>query len=226
MHACPSKGRLLKLKEEIGITPYRDYCLHCDSYRSAVEKVGLKYIYNFQGVEKATCSLLIYDPKVFDGRVIIGDDTQIMDRKASDNEYFHRAFHHSLNDGLEYLGTKFGEQEVVEYLTLFADHVYGKLAEDAKTRGLVAIEEKILDTYAQDRAPEAVKTCLENDKLTVEVAWCPALKFLRGDGATITRWYKATTEVVMGRLAKNADFRFTMDSYDPETGAAKYTFSK
>jgi hypothetical protein len=83
MHQCPSKGRLLKLKDEIGITPYHDYCLHCDSYRSAVEKIGLKYIYNFQGIDHAACSMLIYDPEVFDGRVII-DEAGI--------EYNNRAF--------------------------------------------------------------------------------------------------------------------------------------
>ena len=59
MHKCPSKGRLLKLEEEIGITPYHDYCLHCDSYRAAIEKVGLKYLDDFNGIEKAACALLI-----------------------------------------------------------------------------------------------------------------------------------------------------------------------
>ena len=44
MHHCPSKGRLLRLQEETGIIPYHKYCLHCDSYRSAVEKVGLKHL--------------------------------------------------------------------------------------------------------------------------------------------------------------------------------------
>ena len=42
MHHCPSKGRLLALKDEIGIEPYHDYCLHCDMYRLAAEKCGLK----------------------------------------------------------------------------------------------------------------------------------------------------------------------------------------
>ena len=59
MRKCPSKGRLLQLKDEIGITPYHDYCLHCDLYRLAVEKCGLKYIYNFAGTDKASCSMLI-----------------------------------------------------------------------------------------------------------------------------------------------------------------------
>ena len=71
MHYCPSKGRLLKLEEEKGLKPYHDYCLHCDCYRSAVEKVGLRYIFDFSGTDHAACSMLIYDPKVFDGRVIL-----------------------------------------------------------------------------------------------------------------------------------------------------------
>ena len=102
MHHCPSKGRLLQLKDEIGIIPYHDYCLHCDCYRAAVEEAGLKYIYNFAGTDHAACSMLIYDPSIFDGRVIIDSDTLVMDRKAADNEYFHRDFHSSLNMGIEY----------------------------------------------------------------------------------------------------------------------------
>ena len=62
MHKCPSKGKLIELQSKIGLAPYRDYCLHCDGYRAAIEKVGLTYTYNFQGVEKAACSLLITDP--------------------------------------------------------------------------------------------------------------------------------------------------------------------
>ncbi|MBO5071086.1 MAG: hypothetical protein J6C37_12130 [Roseburia sp.] len=71
MHHCPSQGRLLELKEDLGIEPYHDYCLHCDNYRAAIEKVGLKYIYNFNGTEHAACSVLIYDDSIFDGRVLM-----------------------------------------------------------------------------------------------------------------------------------------------------------
>ena len=87
MHHCPSKGRLLELEEKIGIKPYHDYCLHCDSYRMAAEKVGLKYIYNFCGVDHASCSMIIYDPKVFDGRVIIDENTCISLIASQDNRF-------------------------------------------------------------------------------------------------------------------------------------------
>ena len=208
MHWCPSKGRLLKLKDEIGIEPYHDYCLHCDLYRLAAEKCGLKYIYNFTGTDKAACSMLIYDPKVFDGRVIIDEDTLIMDRKASDNEYFHLDFHSSLNMGSHYVGEKFGEAELVEYLTRFTRNVYHPV--------ISAIKEKALDVLTLD---------LSENKLSVKVKECPAVKHLTGTGRKMSPWYVYTTTVVMDVLAKAGGYKFEMISYDPETGAAEYCFT-
>lgn len=224
MHKCPSKGRLLQLKDEIGIVPYHDYCLHCDSYRSAVEKVGMKYIYNFQGVDHAACSMLIYDPKVFDGRIIIDADTQVMDRKASDNEYFHRDFHSSMNMGIHYLGENYGLSAVQEYLTRYTRNVYKPVLFDIKLRGLVALEAKIKDAYEKEKASDAVKTVLDGNTLTVCVDYCPAVRHLRATGRDVSPWYRYTTEVVMTTLSEAGGIDFVMDAYDEQTGAAQYHF--
>lgn len=226
MHACPSKGRLLKLKDEIGITPYHDYCLHCDSYRAAVEKVGLKYIYNFEGTDHAACSMLIYDPKVFDGRVIVDEDTVIMDRKASENEYFHRDFHSSMNMGVHYVGENYGMDAVREYLTKYTRNVYKPVMEDMKVRGLAALEAKIKDTYEKEKASDVLQTVLTEDCLTVQVAECPAVKHLHATGREVSKWYRYTTEIVMEVLAAEGGYTFTMESYDEATGAAAYRFEK
>ncbi len=226
MHHCPSKGRLLKLKDEIGITPYPNYCLHCDSYRAAIEKVGLKYIFNFAGTDHASCSLLIYDPNVFDGRVIIDENTEIMDRRAAENEYFHRDFHSSMNMGIHYVGEKFGIDGVKSYLTRYTNNVYKIIINDMKERGLVALEEKILDTYKKEKALDAVETNLSADatELTVNIKYCPAVKHLKGTGRDVSKWYRYTTEIVMELLANTIDCDFIMESYDDETGAASYRF--
>ncbi len=226
MHTCPSKGRLLKLKDEIGIVPYHDYCLHCDSYRAAVEQVGLGYVYDFKGVDRASCSLLIYNPAVFDGRVIVDEDTEIMDRKASDNEYFHKDFHSSMNMGIHYLGTKYGIDTVREYLTRYTTNVYKNLINDIKSRGLYAIEDKILDTYAKEKAQAAVKISRLDNGLKVEVEYCPAVKHLKATGRDVSVWYRYTTEFVMEELAKSADCEFSMLCYDEDTGAASYEFHR
>lgn len=226
MHSCPSKGRLLKLKDEIGIVPYHDYCLHCDSYRAAVEQIGLGYVYNFKGVDKAACSLLIYNPSVFDGRVIIDEDTEIMDRKASDNEYFHKDFHSSMNMGIDYLGTKYGINAVKEYLVRYTQSVYKTVLEDIKARGLAAIADKIQDTYIKEKASDAVEILCEKDTLKVEVKYCPAVKHLKATGREVSEWYRYTTEIVMETLAQAAGCEFNMSYYDEETGAAEYDFRK
>lgn len=224
MHWCPSKGRLLKLKDEIGIEPYHDYCLHCDLYRLAVEKCGLKYIYNFAGTDKAACSMLIYDPKVFDGRVIIDEDTLVMDRKASDNEYFHLDFHSSLNMGCHYLGEKFGKDELVEYLTRFTKNIYRPVIEAIQEKGLQAIADKITDTYTKEKALDVLTLDLSESKLAVKVTECPAVKHLTNTGRNISPWYVYTTTVVMDVLAQTGDYKFEMLSYDATTGAAEYCF--
>ena len=224
MHRCPSKGRLLALKDSIGITPYPDYCLHCDSYRAAVAEVGLEYVFDFTNTDKAGCSILIYDPKRFDGRVIVDEDTEIMDRRAGDNEYFHPAFHSSLNRGTHYVGEKYGAAVLADYLATYTAHVYAHL--HIEERGLNGIEALIRDTYRKEKAEDAVTLTRDGNTLTVTVAYCPGVRFLRSISAEVSPWYKATTEVVMQTLAKAAGLAFTLCSYDEESGACCYKFSK
>lgn len=226
MHHCPSKGRLLKMKEEIGIEPYHDYCFHCDHYRAAIEEVGLNYTFNFMGIENASCSELITDPKVFDGRIIIDENTEILEIRAAENEYFHPDFHSSLNMGVDYVGEKYGRDVLIDYLTDYTKNAYKPVFDAIKKDGLAAIEAKILDTYEKEKAPDAVKTELVNNTLTVTVTYCPAVKHLLSTGRKVSRWYRYTTETVMGVLAEAAGYKFEMLSYDEATGAANYKFYK
>ena len=224
MHRCPSKGRLLALKESIGITPYPDYCLHCDHYRAAVAEVGLEYVYNFIGTDRAACSILIYDPTRFDGRVIPDADTEVMDRRAGDNEYFHPDFHSSLNRGTRYLGEKFGSEVLEEYLAAYAAHVYAYL--DIEKTGLDGIAALIQDTYKKEKAPDVLTLEKGKGSLTVRVSRCPGVTHLHKIGQEVSPFYVFTTTVVMRELARRAGAQFTLLSYNEETGAAHYTFTK
>lgn len=226
MHHCPSKGRLLELSEKNGLTPYHDYCLHCDSYRSAAEKIGLSYIYDFRGIDRASCSLLIYDPKVFDGRIIADENTQIMDRRASQNEYFHRDFHSSMNMGIDYLGERFGEADVRAFLQQFTRRIYAAVIRSAAEDGLHAIQELIEDTYRREKAEDALELVQDETSLHVTVKYCPAVAFLHSTGREVSKWFRYTTQYVMEELAAQAGFRFEMESYDDQTGAAAYCFTQ
>jgi len=57
MHHCPSKSRLLAFKH---ITPYHDYCRHCDAlYRNILEPLGYEYIPDFSECDQAKCQLTV-----------------------------------------------------------------------------------------------------------------------------------------------------------------------
>ena len=226
MHRCPSKGRLLALREEIGLEPYHDYCLHCDNYRAAVEKAGLRYVYNFAGIDRAACSILIWDPAVFDGRVIVDAGTEIMDRKAAENEYFHRDFHSSMNMGAEYLGTHYGREGIEAFFRRYADRVYARRIGKIRETGIPALREMIADTYRREKAQDAVSFDETEDSLAVTVAYCPAVAHLRATGREVSRWYVYSTSAVMERVAEACGLRFRMEAYDGATGAARYRFER
>lgn len=225
MHYCPSKGRLLQLQEELGIEPYAHYCDHCDYYREALKQGGLEWIRDHTNVDKAQCSSIIIDPRIFKGKMDVDEDTVILEYTSGELEYFHPDFHSSMNMGAEYLGITYGETAVKDYLTQYTRAVYRKNIEKAKAEGLPAIRDMILDTYAKEHAPEAVETALEGDTLSVTVRWCPAVRHLKKTGREVSRWYPCTTSVVMETIAAECGFTFTMGAYDAETGAASYTFS-
>lgn len=57
MHHCPSKGRLLEMTH---ITPYRDYCEHCDLlYRRVLEPLGFTYEPDWSRVDQAACAIVV-----------------------------------------------------------------------------------------------------------------------------------------------------------------------
>lgn len=226
MHHCPSKGRLLKLKEEVGTEPYPDYCFHCDLYRQSIEPFGYKYQFNCLGIDRANCSILVYDPKNFNDKLIVDEDTLVQEIRSSEREYFHRHFHVSLNSGLEYLAATYGEADIYEYLQQYTKNVYAKVVEAAREEGLRAIEKRIHQSYEIEKTPDAVETKLEGDTLSVHVKYCPAVQYLREEGVQVSKWYVLITEVVMDTLAKACGYTFVLDSYDEETGAAAYCFQK
>lgn len=226
MHHCPSKGRLLELKANTGVEPYPYYCHHCDYYRSAVEMHGLKYLFNATDVDRAACTILIYDPKIFDGRVIVDEDTEIMDRKASQNEYFHQDFHHSLSRCIHYVGEKYGDAEVRGLLEQYAKTVLGSVIEDVRREGLEPLKANILASYEKEKAPEAVSVTLTDCQLKVDVLYCPVVRYMKKKGYFISLWFKKSTEYVMETVAKESGLTFRMGTYNEETGAVSYVFSK
>ena len=226
MTHCPSLGRLLKLEKELGVKPYRDYCLHCGYYDYALREVGLVRYKEYPVPGTAACSSLIFDPKVFDGRIIFDENTEVLEVKAAEREYFHPDFHSSMNMGLEYVGSKHGVEALERYLVHYTENVHVKTVEAMKADALAALSKLIADTYRAEHAENAVS--LENDgkTLRVTVQYCPAVRHLRKTGREVSRYFSYSTSAVMQTLATLGGVRFEMLSYDEKTGAAVYCFTK
>lgn len=223
MRHCPSKGRLLEIKQ---IKPYDKYCLHCDLYRKTVEKHGLCYDYDFTKTDRAQCAILIYDPKLYKGKRVMTPDTLVVDRIAADNKYLHREFHNYLSMGVDYLGRHFGREAVQRYLARFALHYYAPLIEEIRLHGLAALERFIRKTYETEEATEVLHTELKQDALRVIVDACPAVRYLKNAGWEPSEWFSLTTETVMKTIAEESGYAFSMTHYDPENGAADYSFRR
>ena len=225
MHYCPSKGRLLELQKEIGLVPYRDYCGHCDYYRAALKEVGLEYTRFHMHVDEAKCSSLIHDPKVFKGMVEPSEDVEVLEIHPSDHEYFHRDFHSSLNMGIDFIAKEHGEDALKDYLRLYTLHVYKPVIEAMRDDAMGAVEAKIRETYQLEHAEDVLSLERDGNKLSVKIAYCPAVKYLRATGREVSGWFRYGTETVMATLAEQGGLTFVMEAYDEETGAAAYSFT-
>ena len=226
MHHCPSKGRLLEFKDTLGIEPYYDYCDHCDYYRASLEEVGLTWIRNHVSVDKANCSRIIWDPKVFKGVMKMNENTVIKEFHASEHEYYHPDFHSSMNMGIEYLGLYHGKEDIKAYLTMFTRDAYGLLIKEMQSDPLKALANKICQTYIAEKAEDALELSRTEHTLSVDIKYCPAVRHLKKTGRQVSEWFSYTTEVVMGTLAESAGIQFKMNFYDANTGAASYAFTK
>ncbi len=222
MRKCPSRGMLNSLTY---MEPYYDYCKHCEViYARQLEKYGiLPHISDWSRIDKAQCYLSFKIKPEFVPADCKGEKLS-MDVKASDNEYFHRDFHIGGSTGIDYLGKKFGEAHVIEYLTRFAKAYYKPLIEKIRENGLVAMKENIEHVYELEKAPDNVKCTLTDNELHVVVSECPAVKYMKETGHTPSKWYVETTRTVYKTVAEESGYGFEMISYNDDNGAAEYRF--
>ena len=150
--------------------------------------------------------------------------TMRIDRKASDNKYLHRDFHIGGDKGLVYVGEKYGDNGVKEYLRIASARVYSPLVKAVKDRGLSAIADYLKNLYETEEASDALDLTLSGGKLDVRVLYSPAVRYMRSAGYTPSRWYIEQTRTVFETLSDLAGIGFTMRFYNEQTGEAEYSF--
>ena len=147
-----------------------------------------------------------------------------MDIKAADNEYLHKDFHISADNGLEYVGMKYGDNGVREYLTRYARAFYKPLFDAYKKEGLKALKEQQQKLYEAEKMPEVFHADLTEDCLTVTIDRCPAVTFLRSRGKAPSKWYIELTRTVNMAIADELDLGFSLEYYHEEDGSCKYRY--
>ena len=129
-----------------------------------------------------------------------------------------------MNNGVEYLGSMYGEGAVKEFLARYTQNVHRRAMEQVQNKGLEAVAKFIKNTYIKEKAEDVLTMEQTENALTVRIAYCPAVKHLKETGREVSKWYRYTTETIMETVAEAGGLTFSMEFYDEETGAAKYRF--
>lgn len=147
---------------------------------------------------------------------------EVMDRRASDNEYLHKDFHGALSNALIYLEERFGPEAVREYLREFARKYYAPLREEMRERGLEAMAERLRRVYED----EGADVCLEmtEEGLIVEVEACPAVTHMRAHGYAVAPMWHETIRSVNEGICEGSAYDFELLEYCEQSGASRGRF--
>jgi len=147
-------------------------------------------------------------------------------RKASDNEYFHRDFHMTLDLGIQYLGEHYGKESVTEYLAEFTEIYHAPLLEKIRKEGLNPLQDFIRETYASEHASDDCLMVLTETELQVEIVKCPVLQFFSEVGYEPSPWFYETTNTTNRTIAEQSGLLYIPGKYNPKSGHDTYRFQK
>lgn len=147
---------------------------------------------------------------------------EVMDRHASDNRYLHRDFHISCDLGIAYIGSRYGEKGVREYLIQYTDAYLSPLADSMSVSGLKPFADYLKRIYEAEEASSAIHMDLTENELIVTTDSSPAVTAMKKAGYEQSAWNKLTAPVIYGRLAEKSGFLFEMQYYDESTGASHF----
>ena len=151
-------------------------------------------------------------------------EKRFMERKAADNKYLHRDFHKLLDVGLAYIGARYSDDGVRQYLREFATVYYAPLIEKIKLNGLAELAAHIRAIYELEEASDALTLKLDEQSLSARVEKCPAVEHFKTIGHTASKWYAETTRVINETIADLANLSYSQHFYDEETGKCEYSF--
>lgn len=235
MRHCPSRGMLNDLKH---VEPYYDYCEHCNViYARVLEKYGVEYLRDDSAKANAECRSILFEKGCcpnFDWRNISDEDAKklkkddsvkIVDMKTEDNKYLHRDFHLSGDLALKYCGEKFGDNEVIGFITSYVKNYYSPIITEIKEKGLIYLKEWIENIYETEEARDVLHTELKENELTVTIDKSPVIEYMRSLNQEPSKYYIEETRTLYDVIARESGLKFNLVYYNDD-GATKFVFSK
>ena len=147
-----------------------------------------------------------------------------MKRKASDNKYLHKDFHVSMNILLKYIYENFGKENLVNYLSQYAEAYFKPINQKLKSGNLDVLCKYFTEIYEKEEWPVRIN-CSE-DFLEVEQDGCPGISQIKAKGDKPCPYYSETYKTVYETVCKNTLFEYTLEYFDEETGACKQIFRR
>lgn len=147
-----------------------------------------------------------------------------IERKASDNKYLHRDFFVTGDIGIAYVGEKYGDDAVIEYLEQYAKSCYKLLIKEFFEKGITTIKDYFVTLYKKEEWEEFAQVVLKENFLTVTVSKCPAITYMKSVGHLPSKWYKETVYTVYGTLAKECGLYFNVVYYNECDGSMEIVF--
>ncbi|MCK5811538.1 MAG: hypothetical protein KAG94_01445 [Clostridiales bacterium] len=149
---------------------------------------------------------------------------QILDVRATDNEYFHQDFHLSMNMLLDYILEKYGNEGVIEYLKDFTKAYHKPLRAQLKNGNLQPLMIYIKELYKKEKWE--VKITKTTDKLQFSINSCPGMTYILSKKMTPSAAYIETYRTVYQSICEGTPFLYELIKFDKETGKSIHLFTR
>lgn len=151
-------------------------------------------------------------------------EKKVVNKKASDNEYFHLDFHLSMNMLLDYILTNYGYEGVVEYIKQFTKTFHKPLIENLKNGSLLPLKEYIEEIYIREKCQ--VDITYNKDKLIFFIKTCPGITHILKNNQQPSKAYVETYNTLYKTICEKSPFSYKLISFNKETGKSKHQFTR
>jgi len=149
---------------------------------------------------------------------------KVIEKKASDNEYFHLDFHLSMNMLLDYIIDNYGYEGVIEYITQFTKQYHKPLIDKLKRGDLLSLQQYIEKIYTKEKWAANIK--YNKNELIFSIESCPGISYIKSKGQIPSKAYVETYKTLYKVLCEKTPFEYTLVKYNENDGKSTHKFTR